>query len=291
MPRRLRIHFPGAMYHVTLRGNHRQDIFFSPADRTLFETLLAEALERYVARLHAYCWMTNHVHMMLQVGNEPLGRIMLLIAGRYARTMQWHLRTTGHLFEKRYHAVLVDADAYQLTLLRYIHLNPVRASMVEHPRNYPWSSHHAYSGAATPPWLTTDFTLSMFHAQRGPAIAAYEYFIDADVAHPSPSPLLECDGEDVLGSDEFMRKLGYKPRPQRSAQTLPELIAEACTRFDVPEAALLSSDSRRELSRVRAWIAHEALDRRICSLSQVARCLGRNESAVRQSLRRNFPCG
>ncbi|MES1192275.1 MAG: transposase [Steroidobacter sp.] len=85
MPRKPRIHVPGAFYHVTLRGNHSQDIFFSPNDRWMLNQIVAEVLDRFHARLHAYCWMTNHVHLLIQVGDTPLGRLMLRIASRYAR--------------------------------------------------------------------------------------------------------------------------------------------------------------------------------------------------------------
>jgi putative transposase len=133
MPRPPRIHVPGAFYHVTLRGNHRQAIFFTAQDRHTLSALIEEVLERFGARLHAYCYMTNHIHALIQVGEAPLGRLMLRIAGRYARLTQKGLHTTGHLFEKRYYPVLVDADEYLLELLRYIHLNPVRARMVDSP--------------------------------------------------------------------------------------------------------------------------------------------------------------
>src|SRR3954447_17104786 len=140
MPRALRLHVPGAMYHVTLRGNHRQNIFFSPADRQLMSDLFAEVIERFGARVYAYCYMTNHIHALIQVSETPLGRIMLRVAGRYARQTQAKLHTTGHLFEKRYYPVLIDADEYLLELLRYVHLNPVRARMVDAADEYPWSS-------------------------------------------------------------------------------------------------------------------------------------------------------
>ena len=127
--RKPRLHIPAAFYHVTLRGNHRQDIFFTADDRILLNAIVAEVIAGYGARLHAYCWMTNHTHMLIQVGDVPLGRIMLRIASRYARQIQARFRTTGHLFERRYHAVLVDVDSYLLELLRYIHLNPIRAQV------------------------------------------------------------------------------------------------------------------------------------------------------------------
>jgi putative transposase len=120
--------------HVTARGNHRQDIFFKHADRQLLDEIMSEALERSGARIHAYCWMTNHVHLLVQVGERPLGRLMQQVGARFARTIQKELRTTGHLFENRYHALLVDVDNYFLELLRYIHLNPVRAHIVSLPQ-------------------------------------------------------------------------------------------------------------------------------------------------------------
>ena len=194
------------------------------------------------------------------------------------------------MFEKRYHAILVDADEYLLELLRYIHLNPVRARLVDHPAAYAWCSHHAYMGSIIQPWVTTDFALSMFHAQRDSAIAAYGRFIDEDIGHPSLSPLLDCMGGDtrVLGSDEFASKLlGAAWRP-KSKQTLTQLIAEACDQFLVSEESLLSRNSQRRLTRVRAWIAHQAVIRRIASLSAVARHFGRAESPLRLSVKRNF---
>jgi REP element-mobilizing transposase RayT len=275
---------------VTLRGNHRQNIFFSDADRRLFDNITAEILERFAARLHAYCWMTNHVHMLLQVGHTPLGRLMLRIASHYARTVQKHLHTTGHLFEKRYHSTLVNADEYLLELLRYIHLNPVRARMVEHPSDYPWSSHHAYMGSNAQPWVTVDFALNMFHPERDHAIAAYARFVNDDLGQFASSPLSERNPNDsrILGSDDFAAKLlgaAWKPK---SRKTLPDLIAEACRQFSVTDDALKSPSAQRHLTRARAWIAHQAITLRITSLCAVARHCNRTEAALRQSVKRHF---
>jgi putative transposase len=290
MPRPLRIHAPGAHYHVTLRGNHRQNIFFTAADRTLFEEITAEVIERFAARLHAYCWMTNHVHMLIQVGDEPLGRLMLRIAGRYARRVQAKLRTTGHLFEKRYYPVLVEADEYMLELLRYIHLNPVRARMVRRPDDYPWSSHHVYCGTVSQPWVTSEFALKLFHSERSTAVLAYQRFVDADVDAPGPSPLAECNPNDrrVLGSDEFAAKvLGEAWRPKRRTE-LAAIIADACARFAVTEAALTSMSTQRHLTKARAWVAHQAITSGTSSLSAIARRFNRTEGALRQSVKLYF---
>lgn len=291
MPRPLRIHLPGAFHHVTLRGNHRQAIFFTPDDRRLFDEITAEVLDLFCARLHAYCWMTNHTHTLIQVGDVPLGRLMLRIAGRYARAVQQQLRTTGHLFEKRYHSVLVDADAYLLELLRYIHLNPVRAHMVQHPRDYPWSSHHAYMGTSPRPWVTTAFALRMFHPDAAMATASYERFIEDEVASPGSSPLIERNPNDtrILGNDLFAAKIlgdAWKPR---SRKTLADLILEACQQFQISEAALTSASTQRHLTKARAWVAHQAVTHRVTSIAAVARHFHRSDAALRQSILVHFP--
>ena len=123
MPRRLRIHVPGGFYHVTLRGNHQQPIFERDEDRWLLNLIVARALDRHDARLHAYCWMGNHLHLLLQVGVSHLGMPMRQIAAEFARAIQLRMATTGHFFERRYHATLIEATD-----------------------GYPWSSHHAYLG-------------------------------------------------------------------------------------------------------------------------------------------------
>src|ERR1700741_1204574 len=136
MGRPLRLHLPGGFYHTTLRGNHREDIFTVDSDRGLLNTIVEFALSKHGARIHAYCWMTNHLHMLVQVGEEPLSALMRRIASGHARAYQANRKTPGHLFERRYHAVLVDADAYLMELVRYIHLNPVRARLVDSPHEY-----------------------------------------------------------------------------------------------------------------------------------------------------------
>jgi putative transposase len=285
MPRSPRIHAPGALYHVTLRGNHRQDIFFTPEDRRLLTRILKEILVDCAAQLHAYCYMTNHVHVLLQVSDTPLSRIMLLVAGRYARAVQARLQTTGHLFEKRYHALLVDADAYLLTLLRYIHLNPVRADLAASPDDYPWSSHHVYAGRRLEPWVTTAFALGMFDAERRRAIAAYEAFLSAA---PARSPLLDCNERDprILGSDAFAQRLlgdNWKPRPDVALQ---KVVDDACARFGVTELELQSSSRLFNIARARAWIAGQALHADIASVSSLARYFRRDASSIRQMMQR-----
>jgi putative transposase len=290
MPRKPRIHAPGAFYHVTLRGNHRQDIFFVDSDRAALESIVADVIQRFRARVHAYCWMTNHIHLMVQVGEMPLGRVMLCIASRYARQVQARFKTTGHLFECRYHAVLVDADEYLLHLIRYVHLNPVAAKMVSSPDEYRWSSHHAYLGARQEAWVTTDFALRLLHADPARAMTRYRHLISELIDAPNELPVAEINPNDtrVLGNDDFLAnvlKLSWKPK---SHKTLDMLVAEACEQVGTTLAELQSTRRHPTLARARAWVAHQATTMRIASIAHVARLFGRDESTVRESMRRYF---
>jgi putative transposase len=288
VPRRLRIHVPGGFYHVTLRGNHQQDIFRSDADRLLLNAIVGRAIEQYGANIHAYCWMSNHLHFLLQVGERPLGNVMRQIASGYARAFQQKLPTTGHLFERRYHATLVDVDTYFLEVLRYIHLNPVRAQLVAQPADYRWSSHHAYAGGTlAEPWLTTQFALSIFSSDARNAHLAYRRFMACVEASSFDESLIECDPGAVAAEQNPRLEPASLSPESGPRQTLAQLIDEACRRFGVAEQHL-STDSREpSLVRARAWIAREALKRRISTLSAVARALGRDRATLRFAIRRH----
>ena len=138
------LHYPGALYHAILRGNSGQTIFFDDNDRTRFYLLIQEGVERFGHRIHAFCLMTNHVHLAIQIADNSLSRILQNLSFRYTRWVNWRQGKTGHLFQGRYKAVLIDADTYLQELTRYIHLNPVRAGMVRETYKYPWSSYRAY---------------------------------------------------------------------------------------------------------------------------------------------------
>jgi REP element-mobilizing transposase RayT len=165
---------PGGFYHVTARGNHQQPLFSDVVDYRTLDQIVAAALEPARARLHAYCWMTNHIHLLVEIAELPLGVLMQRIGTRFARAMQKRVPTTGHLFENRYHARLVDVDEYFLVVMRYIHLNPVRAGMVATADRYPWSSHDIYCGRRQVVWVTTDFGLALFASRTPEARRRYE---------------------------------------------------------------------------------------------------------------------
>lgn len=285
MPRPPRLHVPGAFYHVTLRGNHRQPIFACETDRQILEHIVRESIEVEGARVHAYCWMTNHIHLLIQISNIPLGRVMLRIASRYARTVQARVPTTGHLFERRYHAVLIDVDAYLLTVVRYIHNNPLQAGIVKTLRDYRWSSHGVYAGLRCEEWVTTDFVFSILAQDSARAVQAYRQFMHNPVDDDLPSP--HPDDTRVLGDSRFVAKVRPVTAAECSSLTIDELIADASEHFGVSPHDVTSPNRGRQLAVARAWIAHRATREGVASICEVARRLQRHEASVRGLMRRH----
>lgn len=161
MARPLRIEFAGALYHVTARGNARQSIFLSNTDRGSFLALLSDAVRRYNWRVHAYCLMGNHYHLLIETVDRTLSAGMKYLNGSYSQCFNRHHRRAGHVFQGRFKAILVQENAYFLELCRYVVLNPVRAEMVRTADEWPWSNYRATSGMSQPPdWLTVNWTLS-----------------------------------------------------------------------------------------------------------------------------------
>jgi REP element-mobilizing transposase RayT len=283
MPRPLRVHVSGGFYHATLRGNHRQDVFRHARERQLLNLIVKRALEKHGASIHAFCWMTNHLHFLIRVDSIPLGRTMQRIASEYARAFQANLDTTGHLFEARYYATLIDTDTYLLEALRYVHQNPVRGGIVARAADYRWSSHRDYAGATTHPWMTTDFILSLFSTDRARAIALYGAFVEA-TPEPAMSEQLAAleDGAPLLGGKEFLARHTAATHP---VITLEVIIAAAVRHFGVPRPGLRSPSRTARLVAARAWITHTALATGAASLASIARELNRDESTLRYAMR------
>lgn len=288
MPRKPRIHVPGGFYHVTLRGNHAAAIFCVDRDRDVLDGIVAASLERHDARLHAFCWMTNHLHLLVQVADDPLSRIMHRIAGAYARVHQWRLETCGHLFDKRYRCQLVDADSYLLEVVRYVHLNPVRAGLVRDPAAYPWSSHRVYLGLRSAPWVTTEFALRMLDADLARARVAYRAFVSAGRAGTVSATMPTANETDsrVLGDDRFLSRVSGVASTPRVRMSVEELADQCSRRLGVSALDLRSRSRARDVSKARALVAHLATTYAGASVKAVADYFGRDESSVRRCLER-----
>jgi putative transposase len=294
MPRSPRLHVPGGFYHVVLRGNHREALFGTAGDRQVLNDIVADAISRHDAHVHAFCWMSNHLHALLQIGHSPLGGIMKRIAMRYARHRHKALRTTGHLFERRYRARLIETDRYFLTVLRYIHLNPVAAGIVAAPDHYQWSSHKVYLDTEAVPWITTEFGLSLFGADLSRARIAYARFIGQytvnhdEQAHSDwefatePKPL-------ALEEASLPGNPATLSLRQRSALTLEDLAGRICPAHNISLDRLRSPSRARDLTSVRVDFIIQAIDLRIATLAELARFLHRDPSALTKLLARHRP--
>ena len=288
MPRKPRIHLPGGFYHVILRGNGRQDIFFASTDRDKWQAILKKGLNRYGHRVHAYCWMTNHIHMAMQAGNQPLANFMRYVASSYARFINRINHRPGHLFERRYRAILINSDEYLLELIRYIHLNPVRARMVEQPGNYCWSSHTAYGGGERPVWLTIDRILQMFAITGNTAHRRYiEYMLQEPQEGTTALLRQGRPGDDrILGNDDWAEGVLAAADGHVPERTLEQLIDEVCRQHGVHEAALAESSRCRKLARIRTEIALTASEQGIATITEVARRFSRAHSGLVRSVNR-----
>lgn len=205
MSRPLRIEFPGAVYHVTGRGNARQDVFVDAADRTAFLTTLGHVVDRYGWRCHAYCLMDNHYHFLVETPRPNLSQGMRQLNGRYTQAHNRRHDRVGHLLQGRFKAILVEKDVHLLELCRYVVLNPVRARLVRHPSRWMWSNYRATAGeVAAPSWLTTEWTLEQFGQRRAAAQAHYRTFVGEGI--DAPSPWEHVTGQIYLGGEAFVAR-------------------------------------------------------------------------------------
>lgn len=282
MARKPRIHYQGAFYHVILRGNGKQDVFFDDKDRCRFYLLLQEGVERFRIRIHAFCLMTNHIHLVLQVHDLPLPRFMQNLSLRYTRWVNWRHNRTGHLFQGRYKAVLVDGDSYLLELVRYVHLNPVRAGFTKSPVDFRWSGHGAYCGKETIPWLCSEMTLGMLSGKKSKAIRAYEAFVRDGLGEGRKA---EFHGEGtgdsrIFGDDDFVLKLAYEGKKMSDMVTVDNVISAVCCRYGLKPDMLALPGKNRALSHARGMAAWIVQDLTSCSLTELGRRTGRDISTL-----------
>ena len=206
MSRPLRIEFPGALYHVTARGNRREAIYEDDGDRRLFLEVLGEVVENFNWLCHAYCLMTDHYHLVVETPDGNLAKGMRQLGGVYTQKLNRRHDRSGHVFQGRYTAILVDADAYLLELARYVVLNPVRAGRVGGPGKWKWSSYRAMTGKAKPPpWLATGALLGHFARDRAVAVRRYRRFVARGM--DAESVWSGLNRQVFLGDDAFVARM------------------------------------------------------------------------------------
>ncbi|MBI1870140.1 MAG: transposase [Chlamydiae bacterium] len=205
MARPLRIEYPDALYHITSRGNAKDNIYVDRTDREKFLRILSSVIFRYHWLCHAYCLMDNHYHLIIETPDANLSLGMRQLNGSYTQFFNWYHKRPGHIFQGRFKAILVEKDRYLMELSRYVVLNPIRAKMVQKPEAWEWSSYEATVGLKAPPqFLTTDWILHFFNKKKGAAQKMYRQFVKDGMNETSPWTGLK--GQVLLGSDPFVER-------------------------------------------------------------------------------------
>jgi REP element-mobilizing transposase RayT len=220
MGRQNRIHFPGAVFHVTARGVDGRDVFIHDAERRRFLASLNRLADELHAAILAYCLMGNHFHLVVRVGSVPLARLMQRLVGSYARYFNLRHERKGHLFQARYDARICLTDAYLLNTIAYIHRNPVRAGFCRNPEDWAWSSYRARAAAGLADNLDPDFT-----------------------------PWAEIESHD----------LNLARAAKTEMKGLDALAREVSDRFRAGPDAVKSADRRRSAVKLRQAFAREAI--------------------------------
>ena len=269
MARPLRIEFPGAVYHVTSRGNARAPIFRGDADRYLFLDTLGDVVEQHGWLCHAYCLMTNHYHLLLETPGANLSRGMRELNGIYAQCFNRRNNRVGHVFQGRFKGILVQRESHLLELARYIVLNPVRAGMVHRAEDYRWSSLRATLGLVREPaWLVPETLLESFGSAT-----RYAEFVREGIGAGSPWGKLRGS---LLGSEQFARRMCKHLREGAAQREVPRrerlVHREPLDRLfprRVREDRRLRNERIREVRRNRGY-----------TLTELARHLGLHYGTV-----------
>jgi len=279
MSRPLRIEFPGALYHVTSRGNARQDVYLCDKDKKLFLYIIAEVIKRYNWICHAYCLMDNHYHLIIETPDGNLSKGMRQLNGIYTQTFNNKYKRVGHLFQGRYKAILVDKASYLLELSRYVVLNPVRAKMVGHPKQYKWSSYNATAGINKEGnGLTVDWLLRQFAERRAAAQKKYAEFVQEGKTIDIWNSL---NKQIYLGDERFINRVLKKIKKDKKAEDLREIPKQQ--RSKVKKTLVWYEERYRDKyeAMVRAYQSG------LYSLKEIADYYGVHYSTVSRAVKRS----
>jgi REP element-mobilizing transposase RayT len=278
MARRPRLSAPGLLYHVIARGNQRQTTFLGDGDYDAYLHRLGLYRARYDVSLHAYCLMPNHVHLLARTGAPPLAKFMQGLQQSYT---QWFNRVhakVGHLFQGRYRAIVCDSDEYLVTLVRYIHLNPVRAGLAPRPELYRYSGHRALLAGQPTAVLDPDPVLRLL---GGPA--AYARFTQDGADEGHQSGLYETQDQQVLGGQAFAgtvaRQAGREPAPA-PREPLGAALSRLEAALGLGTGLVRGPDRRHDVATARGLLALVLVRRRGYRLTDVARSLGRDPATL-----------
>ena len=273
MGRRPRVEYRGAVYHVIQRGNNREYIFRKKQDKFFLLEHLKHYKEVMDFDILGYVIMDNHYHLMLKTVDAPLKDIMHRINTRFSKQFNQRNKRTGHVFENRYKSMLVMDDAYLLSLLRYIHQNPVQAKICQKIQDYPWSSDRFYRRSEGDNLVDIDLILERFSVNRSHAVAAYVRFMEEAEAE---SEAVFEEG-DAVG--EPPPKLDQRRKPKSEQRQSLEEILEKIAGTQENYRAILAGSRKRDLTALKQEFIIEALNANY-RMREIGECLGVSDSAV-----------
>ena len=259
MPRKIRTHQPRSFNHVMLRGNYRQTIFHNDTEREKFLAILAECTRKYDFKVHLYCLMTNHIHLLIEINEIPLHKIMLSLTSPYVRYVNGIYQKSGHLFQGRYKRKLVEDESYLLELCYYIHRNPLAANMVNNLDKYQWSSHVTYIGKAHNNWLTTSYILDLLKKHIDSHDNPYQKFMfNRDEKDIKPQFLTLDEDGNVEITDSLVSSKSKERYQDFSLLTLDEIINTICTESGTERTVLSEPVYSRDVCHIRSLITYFA---------------------------------
>jgi REP element-mobilizing transposase RayT len=278
------------MYHIIARGNDRQVLFRVGADYREYLSRLGAGLRRCEIRCHAYCLMPNHVHLLLEPAAVPVSRLLQGVQGAFAQYLNRRYRRAGHRFLGRFRAILCEKESYSLELIRYLHLNPVRAGLTRSPEAWPWSSHRAYLGnpAEEVPIDSRDI-LEQFHRDPLKARKAYARFVQEGLGMGHREEFYELWEQRVLGNQAFAEKA---LTPRRKAPGLPirvpvlHIVRAVAQELGIPAERIATASRARGPARARAFVAYLARELAKFPLTLVAREIRRDPATLSHAVRR-----
>jgi putative transposase len=284
MPRHPRVHAEGLLYHVIARGNNGQKIFPRETDYEAFLEALRVVRKRYPFYLYAYVLMSNHFHLLLEVQRSSTGRILQSLLTGYVRRFNRIHRHKGHLFQGRYKAILCDRDSYLMELVRYIHLNPVRASLVKRPAEWTWSGHGEYLGKQKGGLIDPGPVMEELGSQ-----ARYEQFIREGVKESYRAEWHPGEQAPFLGPAKFVKRMAKEKLPPPASRRIPlgELIKKLATQASIEPKALRRKGRMARIVEARDRFIRAAVFEEGYLASEVASFLACHPSNVSRALQKD----
>ena len=289
MARKPRLHFPGAIYHVSLRANGAQQVCTDVADYTRLLLLLQEGIEKFGHRVHAYVLLPTEIRLVVEVDEIPLARVMQQLGFRYTRWFNDRHQQQGHLFQGRYKAILIDPERYLLPLVRDLHLAAVTGGVDSDPIRYPWSSHRAYCGREQVLWLSRTLVFSHFEETGTRALMRFHAYVNEGLVAPAGLSFY-CGGDydpRILGDKDYARSALKLARQTCPPKVEPErLLALVLGDFDLTEAELAAAGKNRQCAQARAILGWLCLETACMTLTALGDRLGRDVSSLSSAIRR-----